>query len=358
VHDHAEMGSDATLRDVAEKAGVSLGTASLALNNRPSVAPETRARVVEAAASLGYSTRPPNRAFSKELRSIGMLVKHDLGLKDTVNAFYSHVQLGVASECGKLGLTLMYANVEVDPYNRPVMLPSAIDRAELDGLLLVGAQMDTSIRRLAQQGGFPIVMVDGSSPENDFDCVLNDDHGGAYAAIRYLINAGHRDIALIGSTDRSYISVLERRRGYFDALKAAGIDRAYAEDSALGRASAYEATQRVLTRNPQVSAIFTCNDEGALGVMDAIHDMGLSVPHDVCLVGFDDIDIARELRPALTTVRSHKSWLGACGVQLLLQRAADPDRPTMRQLLSTRLIERDSVCAYSQQRQRGGGLNS
>jgi LacI family transcriptional regulator len=349
------MGSDATLRDVAEKAGVSLGTASLALNNRPSVAPETRARVVEAAASLGYSTRPVSRMSGKEPRTIGMLVKHDLGLKDTVNAFYSHVQLGVASECGKMGLTLLYANVEVDRFNRPVILPSVIDRAELDGLLLVGARMDASIERIAKLGGYPIVMVDGAAPANTFDCVLNDDHGGAVSAVQYLINAGHRAIALVGSSEESYVSVLERRRGYFDALKRAGIARAYAEDSSLGRASAYEATQRVLTRNPEVSAIFTCNDEGALGVMDAVRDMGLTIPHDVSLVSFDDIDIAREVRPALTTVRSHKSWLGACGVQLLLQRIADPDRPTMRQLLSTRLIERESACLHSEQRQRGGG---
>ncbi len=349
------MGSDATLRDVAEMAGVSLGTASLALNNRPSVAPETRARVFEAAASLGYSTRVPSRAPDKQLRSIGMLVKHDLGLKDTVNAFYSHVQLGVSNECGKNGLQLIYANVEVDRLNRPVILPSVIHRTELDGLLLVGAQMDPSIRRIAKEGGYPIVMVDGASPDNDFDCVLNDDHGGAMSAVRFLLQAGHRDIALIGSSEESYVSVRERRRGYFDALKAAGIARTYAEDSTLNRDSAYEATQRILSRSPQVSAICACNDEGALGVMDAVYDMGLKIPEDISLVGFDDIDIARKVRPALTTVRSHKSWLGVYGVQLLLQRIADPERPKMRQLVATHLIERDSVCLHSQQRQRGGG---
>jgi LacI family transcriptional regulator len=348
------MGSDTTLRDVAEKAGVSLGTASLALNNRPSVAPDTRARVVEAAVSLGYSIREPQKPVAR-IRTIGMLVKHDIGLKDLVNPFYSYVQLGVEAECRKRGLTLMYSTVDVDLHNRPIVSPKLIEHEQLHGLLLVGARLDAAIERAMRSRGAPLVLIDGDAADSAYDNVITDNYNGAFGAVTHLIDRGHRNIGVIGSAADSYSSIRERRRGYADALRSRGILTEHSEDSALNRAGSYAATQRLLQRSPEVTAVFACNDECALGVMDALHDMGLSIPHDICLVGFDDVDLAREVRPALTTVRIHKAWLGILGVRQLLERAEHPDQPALTQVVATRLIERESVCNASQQRKRGGG---
>jgi LacI family transcriptional regulator len=346
------MGNDATLRDVAEQAGVSLGTASLALNNRPSVAPETRARVLEAANRLGYAgrvlVRPTN---NNRIKVLGMVIKHDLGLADLINPFYSYVQLGVDAEARKQGLGLMLANIEVDLANRPVMLPQLLDREQVDALLVVGVRLDESILRIIRERGLPTVLIDGHPDNVEFDTVQSDNFGGGYCATQHLIDHGHVSIGLIGSQRDSFLSVSERRRGYLAASAARGLTP-FVEDSRLNRAAAYDATFRLLKRAPEVSAIVACNDECAFGVLDALRDMGHQCPDDVCVIGFDDLDLAREMRPALSTVRVHKAQLGVLGVRQLLSRAQDPEQPVLQLVVSTRIIERDTVCARSQQRGR------
>ena len=113
----AKMSNSVTLRDVAQLAGVSIGTASQALNNRPNVAPETRSRVVDAAMSLGYPVKESASESQRPLEVIGLLVKHDFGLPPEVNPFYAYIQAGVERACQSLNLSLMYANIEVDPSN-------------------------------------------------------------------------------------------------------------------------------------------------------------------------------------------------------------------------------------------------
>jgi LacI family transcriptional regulator len=347
------MGSEATLRDVALHAGVSLGTASLALNNRPSVAPETRAKVVEAANQLGYVMRTPTRMAgnASAIKVIGMLVKHDLGLKDSVNPFYSYVQLGVESEARKLGIDLMYSTIDVDSNNTPVALPGLLESEQIDALLVVGVRIDEHMLRIQRLRNLPMVLIDSSSDDELYDSIQIDNFGGSYRAVRLLTEQGHRAIGLIGSRTGGYSSIRERRRGYLAALESAGVadPNTYIEESRLNRHDAYDATVRLVQRAPELSAIFACNDECAFGVLDAIRDLGLRVPHDLCVVGFDDLDLAREMRPALTTVHVHKAYMGVLGVRLLLQRNANPDQPASSVVVSTRLIDRETVCDRSRQ---------
>jgi LacI family transcriptional regulator len=346
------MGNEATLRDVAEQAGVSLGTASLALNNRPSVAAETRARVVEVANRLGYAGRIPLRPTpTNRIKVIGMVIKHDLGLADLINPFYSYVQLGVDSEARKQGLGLMLSNIEVDLSNRPVMLPPLLEREQIDALLIVGVRLDDAILRMVRERGLPTVLIDGHPDNSDFDVVHTDNHGGGFQATQFLIDQGHTQIGLIGSHRDSFVTVSERRRGYLAAIGARGLTP-YIEDSRLSRGAAYDATFRLLKRAPEISALFACNDECAFGTLDALRDMGMRCPEDVCLMGFDDVDLAREMRPALTTVRVHKAQMGVLGVRQLLARAQDAEQPALQIVVSTRVIERDTVCSRDQQRRR------
>jgi LacI family transcriptional regulator len=345
------MGNEATLRDVAEQAGVSLGTASLALNNRPSVAPETRARVVEVAQKLGYTGRIPLRptSASNRIKVMGMVIKHDLGLADLINPFYSYVQLGVDSEARKQGLGLMLSNIEVDLSNRPVMLPALLEREQIDALLIVGVRLDDAILRMVRERGLPTVLIDGHPDNSSFDVIHSDNYGGGYSAAQYLIDQGHTHIGLIGSHRDSFVTVSERRRGYLAAIGARGLTP-YIEESRLSRAAAYDAIFRLLKRSPEISAIFACNDECAFGALDALRDMGLRCPEDICIVGFDDVDLAREMRPALTTVRVHKAQMGVLGVRQLLARAQDSEQPALQIVVSTRVIERDTVCPRENQR--------
>ncbi len=337
------MASTATLRDVARLAGVSIGTASQALNNRPNVLPETRQRVLKAAQSLGYVAPVTSAERRPLISTIGMLTKHDYGPPPELNLFFSHVQAGVEMECRAHKINLMFSAIEVDQSNRPIEWPRMIDNRQIDGLLLIGANIDAVVHGLRRKLGTPIVLVDSYAPGYHFDSVLIDNIGGAMQAVSYLIDCGHQHIGLIGTNPTSPPDILERREGYRRALHMRGITREYIEDSQMEQGDGYRAVRNLLKANPQVSAVFVANDDTALGVMNAARDMGLNVPGDLSVVGFDDIELAREAHPALTTVHVHKTWLGRLAVQRLIERAQYPDQPRITVTVATHLVEREST---------------
>jgi LacI family transcriptional regulator len=337
------MAPSAKLRQVAEMAGVSIGTASQALNNRPNVSPETRSRVVDAATVLGYHKISHNNHTERNVSVLGMLVKHDYGMDVTVNPFYSHVERGVERECRKRNIGLMYSVIEVDHQNRPVLWPSMIKEQRIDGLLLIGTFIEGTLDLLQDRTGIPIVLIDSYADNLPFDSVLIDNAAGAASAVKHLIEIGHRHIGLLGSNPESPPGVFERRISYQKTLQNAGIQDQYIENCELNRGSAYQATQQLIGRCPQVTAIFSANDDSAIGVMNAIHDIGLRVPQDISVIGFDNIDVAREVTPALSTIHVNKSWLGILGVRNLIDRIQTPEQPRIITIVTTHLIERESV---------------
>ncbi len=338
------MASSPTLREVAEHARVSIGTASQALNNRSNVAPETRARVVDAALTLGY---PIKSALLDEaevsVTTIGLLSKHDFGLPVEINPFYSCIQLGVESECRKRHISLMFASVEVDPSNRPLMWPVMINEPRVDGLILAGTLLETAVDFLGRRRDIPVVLIDGYAPALNYDNIIIDNAGGAAKLVNHLVMCGHTHIGMVGFNSQSPLSVRERYESYVRTLQAHGIQQSYIEESGLSRESGYEATRRLLKRAPQITAIFACNDLVAVGAIHGIRSLGLEAPRDVSVVGFDDIDLAADVAPALTTVRVHKLWLGSLAVRQLIARIQNPDQPQLTITLSTQLVLRDSV---------------
>lgn len=334
----------ATLRDVAELASVSIGTASQALNGRPSVANATRLRVLDAARTLGYPIRAENAGgHSARLSTIGMLVKHDLDYPIVVNPFYSHVQAGVERECRRQRIGLMYALIEVDRSNHPMEWPALVHERQLDGLLLVGAFIENAIDFIYEKVHIPIVLLDSYAPNTDFDTVLIDNAEGTRQALEYLIGLGHRHIGLVGYNEQSPPSFQERHAEYRQTLARHGIEQHYIAASFHSTRAAYEATRQLLQQSPQVTAIFGCMDMAAIGALNAVHDMGLRVPDDISIMGFDNIDMANEIRPRLTTIHVHKTWLGIIGVRRLFERCRDPEQPKTVTRIATRLVERDSV---------------
>lgn len=330
-----------TLREVARRAGVSLSTASQALNNKPNVAPETRARVLEAAVALGYHQQVRIATpLTHKLSVLGFVIRTIPDQPMPVNPFYAHVLAGAERECQRLNLSLMYANVEVDANNRPLSLPAMLFDDRVDALLVVGWLLPQVIEESRQR---LIVLVDAYAPDQIYDSVVSDNINGAYQAVTHLIRQGHRHIGLIGSRPDGYPSIRERRKGYMRALKHHGIAETYIEDGPLTRADGREAALRLLERCPQITAIFACNDEVALGVLSAAEASRRTVPDDLSIIGFDDIDLTREVRPALTTIHVDKGLMGAMAVRHLRERAEDPLRTTVTSVLSTRLVTRDSV---------------
>lgn len=338
------IGDRPTLRTVAQRAGVSLGTASNVINNRANVSPQTRARVLEAASELGYAVQARIASpLCPPLSVIGTIGKIDDGESLSINPFYSYVLAGIERECQRHNLSLMYANIEVDKLNRPTGLPPMLLDNQVDGVLIVGTFLQDTIHLIGQQVNKPVVLVDAYAPSSRFDSVVIDNINGAFTAVRFLIEKGHTKIGLIGSIPDAYPSIRERRKGYLRALKQYGISQEYIEDGPLNREGGYDSTCKLLQRAPQLTAIFACNDEVAVGVLNAARDMGRGVPYDLSVIGFDDIDLARQITPALTTVHVEKMLLGTLAVRHLKDRAENPDRPALITAVSTQIVVRDSV---------------
>lgn len=203
------MADSITLRDVAELAGVSIGTASQAINGRPSVAQDTRVRVLEVAKALGYPVRETgNGADEHPLSVIGLLTKHDYGFPFEVNAFYSYIQAGVENECRQRNIGLMFSNIEVDPANHPVMWPAMVSEQRVDGLILAGTFIENTLGLLSQRTEIPIVLVDSYAPNLPFDSIVIDNCTGAVRAVEYLIQQGHTHIGLVGWTKYAPPSII------------------------------------------------------------------------------------------------------------------------------------------------------
>ncbi len=336
-----------TLKDIAKASGVSLATASAALNEKQGVAPETRARVLEVATSLGYNLRGKKLTRPEaELKIIGLVIKHDLDVVRGANPFYSHVQFGVSDFCQRHNISLMVATMDVDVSNHPISWPAMITQNHIDGLILAGAFIDDTVEIIKRKFDFPIVLVDSYSSTLQCDSVVTDNFGGARKAVEYLVKNGHERIGLAGWNPLSPPSIQLRQQGYLRVLNAYGL-KPFIVETQLSRAGGQKAATKLLASNPQVTALFCCNDETAIGAISAIRQLGLEVPRDVSVVGFDNIDLAAEVSPALTTVHVHKTWMGALGVQTLIERVQHPDKPKTTIVMDTDLIVRHSVACIA-----------
>ncbi|MBN1262464.1 MAG: substrate-binding domain-containing protein, partial [Anaerolineae bacterium] len=162
-------------------------------------------------------------------------------------------------------------------------------------------------------------------------------------AIEYLIRRGHRHIGLIGGGPEAYPSLRDRYNGYRRALKDNNIQESYLARSVLKSGPAYKATLALLKGNPHITALFGCNDEVAIAAMQAIRDLGMKVPEDISIIGYDDIDLAQHVIPSLTTMQVDKVSMGQIAVQMLTWRLANPDSQRVTVVIHTPLIERKSV---------------
>lgn len=346
--------SSPSLRDVAQTAGVSLGTASRALNNKSNVLPATRSLVLKAAADLGYKLqiRMPT-TVAAHINTIGVAVKRDPGEFPRLDSFNYGVLCGVEDECERLGLNLMYASVPVDEYSHATTWSALLENEDVDGLLVIGVVLSDPAVTKRIPSSIPMVIVDAFATDLECDKVVTDNLCGAYDAVKYLIHEGHTRIGLIGSSGREseHPSIGDRRRGYLKALAEHGITQTYIEDSLLKSESAFNATVSLLQRAPEISAIFACNDDIAVHVMQAIKAGGRRVPEDISVMGFDDTAVAMEAQPPLTTMHVATELMGALAVRQLYERAMNTERPPITSVIGTRLIVRASVkrCARRQE---------
>jgi LacI family transcriptional regulator len=263
------------------------------------------------------------------------------------NPFYSYVIGGIEEVCRRDHINLLYATIPVDANNVPVEIPHLLSQDKLDGLLLVGAFVGEALHQELRAKQVPVVLVDAYATPHRYDAVLSDNARGAYQAVSYLIENGHRHIGLIGTHPNSYPSVLQRRTAYERALHEHGIKKKYLADSSFEPSQVARATRQLLEKNPQITALFGASDTVAITALTTAASMGRRVPQDLSIIGFDDIDLAQNVTPPLTTMHVDKINMGRLAVQLLADRVQFPDSEKIITLLQPRLVERRSVMPLS-----------
>jgi DNA-binding LacI/PurR family transcriptional regulator len=346
------MDKRATINDIAQRSGYSAATVSLVLNHRAGVTNQTRDRVEKAAEALGYDLtrlKRKRQTANKSVTTFGLLLRLTEQQFSQTNPFYSVVVMGIEEACRQQNIQLLYNHVHVDLRNRPCEIPKMISNRRLDGLMLVGTFLEEPLLQALIDTKMPVVLVDAYSSRPIFDSIVTPNFSGAYEAVHHLIQRGHRRIAMVGASPGIYPSFDERRQGYLSALRDNYIDDGRFMDCVVHVSGEgfYETAHQLLHDHPETTAVVCANDSMAIEVIRAAQALNIRVPHDLSVIGFDDIDAASYITPALTTVQVDKVNMGRLAVRTLQQRIQFPEFPPITHSLPVKLVERGSVLDQS-----------
>ncbi|MEU2042298.1 LacI family DNA-binding transcriptional regulator [Nocardia niwae] len=304
-----------SIRDVAERAGVSLGTVSNVLNRPEQVSLATRRRVEKAIAETGYIRNDSARQLREgSSRTLAMVVL------DMANPFFTDVARGAEAEAEEAGAMLVLCNSGNDQHREQRHLEQ-IAQQRMRGVLItpVDGDGEDALKILAAQD-IPAVLVDRSSRRHDRCSVAVDDVLGGELAARHLVESGHRHLAFVGGP-LSIEQVADRHRGAREAAEAAGARLDVVSTAALTVEAGRTATDALLKADPRPTALLCANDLLALGALQALTARGLSVPADMAVIGYDDIDFAAAAAVPLSSVRQPREELGRAAARLLLEDA-------------------------------------
>jgi LacI family transcriptional regulator len=333
------MARQVTIQDISRAAGTSPSTVSRVLTGNAAVSPTKRAAVEQAIKQLNY--RPNHIARSLKTSttySVGLL------LNEINNPFYSALARGVEEEANRHGYSLILCNTNEDPA-RECQYLQVLEDKQVDGIILgpTGENLDY-ITQLASRR--PIVQVDRQLQSLDLTAVLVDNEHGAYQAVRYLIEKGHRRIGIF-QWERYVPTLARRQAGYERALAESGIEL---DSSLIVRVPSLtplqtaERAQEFLTQHSRPTALFALNNQIGLGMYSAIQRLGLRIPEDVALVVFDDLDFFAMVRPSITAVAQPAFSIGERAMRSLTRQIEENDRCAPEVItLPTQLMIRESA---------------
>ncbi|MEU1177816.1 LacI family DNA-binding transcriptional regulator [Streptomyces sp. NPDC005820] len=336
-----------TIRDVAQRAGVSVATVSRTLAGNYPVSAATRKRVMAAVESLHYVVNVHAKALSGQVAGPIALV-----LRDITGPSLAHVAAGVEQEAARRGRLSLVCATHGDPARENDLVQLMREQHAAAVVLVGGAVQDEAyFQRMAEYAraldaaGSRLVLVGRPPLPTDLPVTVvdYDNRGGAFQAADHLFSQGHRRILFLGG-DPGLSTGIQRREGHLHALRAHGVP--YAEEldvpGLYTRVSGYRRTRDALKAGVEFTGVVAGTDMVALGALAALRDAGLDVPGDVSVVGFDDVPFAADLIPSLTSVRVPYEELGRTAVRLALERT---ERMTGDDhvILSTQLVIRQSV---------------
>jgi LacI family transcriptional regulator len=339
----ANLTKTATIKDVAKKAGVSIATVSFVLNKRAgqSISEEVRRRVLRAVQQLNYH---PNAAAAglarKRTHNVAIVFYGEQHL--IANQFYSFVIQGAIKQAIESEYNLLFTYME-DSYSGLPDLPKVVREKNAEGALFI-QHIHPQLIKDIQARAIPVVAIDHYPPLKQVNSLQIDNRRGGALAAEHLAKLGHRRIGLLqASEDRP--SIAERADGFREVLAARGIEtRALTfECKYLNFEAGYEKSKQILMRKRRPSALFCVNDEIAAGVLRAAWELGVAVPDELSVVGFDGITVSACTNPPLTTVSLDKEQLGRRAMARLLELVSGGDASIRQETVPVELVVRAST---------------
>lgn len=334
--------TNATIRDVARLAGVSVATISRYLNHNAVIAEKTSHRVQEAMAELKYIPHASARNLAtRKTNTLGLL------LTEIQGDYFTQLLKGVESMTSAAGYSLL---ISTSNDNRLSRLP-AVGPHNTDGILIFLGSLEHAVMEEFHQRGFPMVLIHQTPPEDlQIPCVTIENKSASRRIVNHLIEVhNRRRIAyLSGPADNE--DACWRAMGYQEALSTHNLphDPQLVQPGNFDRITARASTLQLLQMVPEMDAIFTGDDEAAIGVLSALHASGRSVPDDISVVGFDDQNLAQYMNPALTTIHAPSEEVGQVAARQLLQLLQEEPVELLSLLPTEMVIRRSCGCSYKE----------
>ncbi|MFJ7934238.1 LacI family DNA-binding transcriptional regulator [Sporosarcina sp. NPDC096371] len=326
----------ATIKDIADLAQVSMATVSRVLNydETLNVTPETRKRVFEAAEELNYVITSKKKKAKKK-GNIGLYYSYSLE-EELVDTYYLSIRVALEKKLESLGVE--YFKITKDDTKKSF--------SKLDGIICLGTFKKADIE-LIKSYDKPSVFVDANPDESVFDAVVINFNSATKNALNYLVEFGHENIGFIGGieTDMFGNEFKDLRQDVFEAyLKEKGIFKEdFVKIGGYTPKDGYQILKEMLIQNEKPTALFVANDSIAIGCYKAAYELGVKIPEDLSIVGFNDVSSAQYMVPPLTTVKLYTEIMGEAAVDLLLERIATKREICKKITIHTKLIERGSA---------------
>ncbi|OQQ05876.1 transcriptional repressor PurR [Vibrio campbellii] len=330
----------ATMKDIAKLAGVSTSTVSHVINKTRFVSEEISERVNNAAKELNYYA-PSALARSLKVnrtKTIGMLVT------TSTNPFFGEVVKGVERSCYHKGYSLILCNTEGDNERMRESINTLLQK-RVDGLILMCSSLEGErIDVFERYPDIPVVVMDWGPMLFTSDKIQDNSLRGGYLAAKYLIDCGHKEVGCITGPLIKHQAQM-RYEGYKRAMLEAELDfnANWIVESDFECEGGYQAFKKMVERGPLPSSIFVSNDMMAMGVINAANELGIQIPEQLSIIGYDDIHIAKFMSPSLTTIHQPKYRLGQAAVETLLRKLDEKSDEAQVVQLEPTLVERNSV---------------
>jgi LacI family transcriptional regulator len=331
-----------SMEDIAKELGLSKNTVSLALRGMPGISGQTRSMIIDTAERMGYQYKKQTKnCIEYELPSRNICLVLPKNTREAMS-FFSFIQFGIEDEAKRNNINVII--YYYDEASGDFQIPLCIREGIISGVITLGRISEQTLKVLSGLE-LPLVLTDHYFDNNETDSILSDNHFGGYSAAEFLYMQGHCKIGFVGDIKASN-SFYDRFHGYmkFMVIHQLPVDASWQLTNTSFEKQKLDLSVEQLKSIPELpTAFFCCNDAEAIAMYKAFSAIGIKVPEEVSIIGFDDIEAAKSVQPELTTMHVEKEHMGKKAVEKLLMKMQTEENQKEKLLISPRLIVRQSV---------------